>query len=97
MQVKTIYTCDRCGKEFEWTEKFFRVYKPKKYFMRTFKPCTFYQDGYDLCDNCKKSFESWLDNPKLDVHYETKDLSGEARNILDGMLEHLGSDDEDNG
>lgn len=90
MRVKTIYTCDRCGKEFEMTNVLFRVYKPKRYFMKVFHPQCFYQDGYDLCDDCKKSFESWLYNPEVNK----LKLSGEAKKILDDMLERLGSDDE---
>ena len=38
MHVKTIYTCDRCGKEFEMTNGIFRVCKPKRYLMNVFRP-----------------------------------------------------------
>lgn len=41
MHVKTIYTCDRCGKEFEMTNGIFRVCKPKRYLMNVFRPWCF--------------------------------------------------------
>lgn len=97
MHVKTIYTCDRCGKEFEVTDGIFRVCKPKRYLMNVFRPRCFYEDRYDLCDDCKESFESWLCNPEADVCSNKSDLSGEAKDIYDGMLKRLGSGDEDDG
>lgn len=95
MHVRTIYICDCCGKEFEVTNGIFRVYKPKRYLMNVFYPRCFYPDRYDLCDDCKESFESWLYNPEADVYSNKSDLSGEAKKILDDMLERLRSDDED--
>lgn len=94
MHVRTIYTCDRCGKEFEATDGIFRVYKPKRYLMNAFRPHCFFEDRYDLCDDCKESFESWLCNPKADVYSNKSDLSGEAKDIYDSMLERLMSGDE---
>ena len=94
MHVKTIYTCDRCGKEFEATSGIFRVSKPKRYLMNVFSPFCWYQDRYDLCDDCKNSFESWLYNHESDICSNKSDLSSETKKILDDMLERLGSDDE---
>ena len=90
MHVKTIYTCDRCGKEFEVTNGC----KPKRYLMNVFRPWCFYEDRYDLCDDCKESFESWLCNPEADVYSNKSNLSDEAKKILDDMLDRLVSDDE---
>lgn len=94
MHVRTIYTCDRCGKEFELTNGIFRVCKPKRYLMNVFRPWCFYEDRYDLCDDCKESFESWVYNHESDICSNKSDLSGEAKKIFDDMLERLGSDDE---
>lgn len=94
MKVKIIYTCDRCGKEFNAAHGTFRIYRPKKYFMKAFRPWYFYQDGFDLCEDCKESFEDWFENPNDDAHHDESNLSDEAKKILDDMLDRLGSDDE---
>lgn len=56
---KVVYFCDRCGKEFNIND--YGIIKTKKHYKRIFPLGDFNSEAeYELCPECWKSFEEWL-------------------------------------
>lgn len=97
------YTCDRCGKKFGEVEQgapiAVRIRQHKRikngikgFLTIFFYDCNYSNDYYELCEDCMGSLKAWISNPKLDKR--TLELSGEAKEIYDGMLREFGHNED---
>ena len=62
---RTIYTCDRCGTEIPWLEKFSFERRRTVVNLRWWTVSwSGYRDAY-LCPTCKEAFDKFMDGEKV--------------------------------